>query len=91
MALNAAETYIVLLVQHMASQKIRLRLASEAQPEATRVPIRWKTNGDGRARGGREDVWPVSDITLTVKVCRSHGCELTGQGGLWVESVDASS
>ena len=91
MALNAAETYIVLLVQHMASQKIRLRLASEAQPEATRVPIRWKTDGDGRARGGREDVWPVSDITLTVKVCPYNGCELTGQGGLWVKSVDASS
>jgi len=77
MALNAAETYIVLLVQHMASQKIRLRLASQAQPEATRVPIRWKTDGDGRARGGREDVWPVSDITLTVKVCPGHSCELT--------------
>lgn len=69
MALNAAETYIVLLIQHLATHKIRLRLATEAQPEATRVPTRWKMNGDGRARGGREDVWPVNDITLTVKVC----------------------
>jgi hypothetical protein len=69
MALNAAETYIVLLVQYMASNKIRLRLATEAQPEASRVPVKWKTEGDGRARGGREDVWPISDITLTVKVC----------------------
>jgi hypothetical protein len=69
MALNAAETYIVLLVQYMASHKVRLRLASEAQPEATRVPVRWKTDGDGRARGGRDDIWPISDITLTVKVC----------------------
>jgi hypothetical protein len=60
MALNAAETYIALLVQHMASHKVRLRLASEAQPEATRVPVRWKTEGDGRARGGREDIWPIS-------------------------------
>jgi hypothetical protein len=68
MALNAAETYIVLLVQHMASHKVRLRLASEAQPEGTRMPVRWKTDGDGRARGGCEDIWPISDITLTVKV-----------------------
>jgi hypothetical protein len=68
MALNAAETYIVLLVQHMAVHKVRLRLASEAQPEATKVPTGWKTEGDGRARGGSEDIWPISDITLTVKV-----------------------
>ena len=78
MALNAAETYIVLLVQHMAVHKIRLRLATEAQPETTRVPARWKTDGDGRARGGREDIWPISDITLTVKVCSERRCELTG-------------
>lgn len=77
MALNAAETYIVLLVQRMASHKVRLRLASEAQPEATRVPLGWKTRGDGRARGGREDIWPISDITLTVKVCPRDRCELT--------------
>jgi hypothetical protein len=76
MALNAAETYIVLLVQYMASHKVRLRLASEAQPEATRVPVRWKTDGDGRARGGRDDIWPISDITLTVKVCPAHNCKL---------------
>jgi len=78
MALNAAETYIVLLVQHMAVHKIRLRLATEAQPETTRVPTRWKTDGDGRARGGREDIWPISDITLTVKVYLKRCCELTG-------------
>jgi hypothetical protein len=77
MALNAAETYIVLLVQHMASHKFRLRLASEVQPEATRVPGRWKTDGDGRARSGREDIWPISDITLTVKVYFRHCYELT--------------
>lgn len=77
MALNAAETYIVLLAQHMAAHKVRLRLASEAQPGATSVPVRWKTDGDGRARGGREDIWPISDITLTVKVCPRDRCELT--------------
>ena len=77
MALNAAETYIVLLVQHMATHKVRLLLASEAQPEATRVPARWKTDGDGRARGGREDIWLISDITLTVKVCPRYCYKLT--------------
>jgi hypothetical protein len=76
MALNAAETYIVLMVQYMAAHKVRLRLASEAQPEATQVPVRWQTDGDGRARGGREDVWPISDITLTVKVRPTHDCKL---------------
>jgi hypothetical protein len=76
MALNAAETYIVLLVQYMAAHKVHLRLASEAQPVATRVPVRWKADGDGRAREGREDIWPISDITLTVKVCPIHNCKL---------------
>jgi hypothetical protein len=90
MALNAAETYIVSLVQHMATHKVGLCLASEAQPEATRLPVRWKDDGDGRARGGREDIWPISDITLTVKVCSKVSLKIDGQGGLWVEAVDTS-
>jgi len=69
MALNAAESYLVLLVQYMSTNKTRLRLATDAQPEASRVPATWKTGGDGRARGGREAIWPINDITLTVKVC----------------------
>ena len=69
MALNAAETYLVLLVQYMLTNKTRLRLATDAQSEASRVPATWKTGGDGRARGGREEIWPINDITLTVKVC----------------------
>lgn len=77
MALNAAETYIVLFVQYMATNGVNLRLATEAQPEASRVPLKWKTDGDGRARGGREDIWPISDITLTVKVSTHHRCRLT--------------
>lgn len=73
MAMNAAQTYMVLLVQHLATNKTRLRLATEAQPEDSRVPVEWKINGDGRARGGQEDIWPINDITLTVKV-RSTRC-----------------
>jgi hypothetical protein len=74
MAITTAETYIVMLIQYLDSRGARLRLASEAQPEASRIPTWWKTNGDGRARGGREQIWPINDVTLTVKVSLKFVC-----------------
>jgi hypothetical protein len=64
MAITTAQTYIVMLVQQLSSLRGKLRLASEAQP----VPSWWISKGDGRARGGREHIWPINDVTLTVKV-----------------------
>jgi hypothetical protein len=86
--MNAAQTYLVLLVQHLSSNKARLRLAGEAQPQDSRVPAVWKTDGDGRARGGQDHIWPINDITLTVKVrcvIAVYRALADDQGGSWVQ------
>jgi hypothetical protein len=88
MAMNTAQTYLVLLVQHLAVSKARLRLATEAQAQDSRVPAEWKIDGDGRGRGGQEDIWPINDITLTVKVrwiIAGYRALADDQGGLWVQ------
>lgn len=69
MAMSVAKIWLETVTEHLITRSITMSLAKEAQPVPSRVPEWWNTTqGDGRGRGGREAVWPVSDIILTVKV-----------------------
>lgn len=67
--MSVAKIWLETVTEHMITRGISMSLAAEAQPALSRVPEWWNTpQGDGRGRSGRETVWPVSDIILTVKV-----------------------
>lgn len=69
MAMSTAKIWLETVTEFIITRNLSMRLAKEAQPAMSRVPDWWATpQGDGRGRGSREEVWPVSDIILTVKV-----------------------
>ncbi|ORY21852.1 cytochrome P450 [Naematelia encephala] len=89
-ALTLVHTFLILLFRHLdslgsdrgeneSSGSFQLQLAVDAQPAETRMPESWKgKEGDGRARDGRDRVWIMGDVILTVK------------GGLWVRLAQAA-
>lgn len=67
--MSVARIWLETVTEYMSTRGLSMSLAKEAQSVLSRVPDWWNTSqGDGRGRGGRESVWPVSDIILTVKV-----------------------
>ena len=69
MAMSVAKIWLETVTEYLTTQNFTMSLAKNAQPAPSRVPGWWNTpQGDGRGRGAREAVWPVSDIILTVKV-----------------------
>lgn len=69
MAMSVAKIWLETVTEYLTTRDLSLSLAKEAQPVLSRVPEWWSgPQGDGRGRGGREAIWPVSDIILTVKV-----------------------
>lgn len=69
MAMSVAKIWLETVAEYLSTRDLSMGLAKEAQPEVSRVPSWWSgPEGDGRCRGGRDVIWPVSDITLTVKV-----------------------
>lgn len=96
LAQQVASAWLEVAAVYLADNNLSFKLASEAQPALSLLPSWWAgKDGDGRGRGGREKIWPVSDIILTVKVSHSTSLSLdrrsrlTTQGGLWVQLVES--
>jgi hypothetical protein len=72
-AMTAAMTFLVHLTHMLRAPgqtPLKLVLAPDAQAPETRMPDSWRspTDGDGRARQGRDRVWVVAEVVLAVKV-----------------------
>lgn len=67
--------------------------AVQLAPEAAPPGSLWKKRPNGRNRESVEECWPMSAITLFVKVCRVRHrmgrVMMIKKGGLWVRFAEA--